>query len=97
MTAPANPTAAEFLVAFPEFTGAQTALIDAKISHAAQRTDWETWGDLWTLGVMTRAADLLAKSPGGRPMQIDKQTSETQYATDLRTMTRRVSSGYRYL
>jgi len=91
----AIPTPAEFLVAFPEFTGAAETLIQSKLDQAVQRTDAEVWGELFTQGVLYRAADLLAKSPTGRAMKISDNGGKTLYWDDLQTMKKRVASGFR--
>lgn len=89
------PTVAEFLVAFPEFTGAPEPLIQAKLDMAVLRTSDTVWGALYAVGVMTRTADLLAKSPHGRKMRMVEKDGTTAYTEDLRTMVRRVAIGGR--
>lgn len=89
------PSSADFLVQFPEFEGAPTALVSAKLADAAGRTDEEVWGGLWSQGVMYRAADLLAKSPHGRKMMLVSNNGKSIYHEDLQAMIRRVTSGFR--
>ena len=86
------PTPAEFVARFPEFTGAPTDLVQAKIDDAVQRTDAGVWGDLWLQGVVYRTADLLAKSPFGRTMKMVAD-GRSVYWDDLQTMVRRVAAG----
>ena len=90
----AVPTAAEFLVQFPEFLGAPEALVDAKLAFAGERTDAAVWGTLHTQGVMQRAADLLAKSPFAREMRLVVD-GKSVYEDDLKAMIRRVAVGVR--
>jgi hypothetical protein len=89
------PTVADFKAAFPEFKNAPEDLVQSRINFAVQRTDAERWGDLYAQGVMFRTADLMAKSPFGRPMQLVDKDGETDYSRDLKTMVRRVACGLR--
>ena len=89
------PTPAAFLVQFPEFTGADTVLISAKIADAVRRTDETVWGSNWVMGVMYRAAHLLAMSPMGRKMRLATDEGQSVYKQELDTLVRRVSSGFR--
>lgn len=89
------PTPAEFIAEFPEFVGAPTPLVQAKINNAVERTSTTRWGTLWRQGVMYRTADLLAKSPFGRKMKLVNKDGTTAYTADLKTMVRRVAIGGR--
>lgn len=91
------PTPAEFIAAYPEFTGASEALIQEKLDDAALRTGVVAWGDRWAMGVKLRAADLLAKSPHGRKLRLVNSDGTTAYTEDLRTLVRMVALGARVL
>lgn len=89
----AVPSVAAFKAAYPAFGNAPDALVQAKLDEAAARTNATTWGDLHTLGVSLRAADLLAKTPEGRRMRLVMNDGKSIFAEDLRTLVRRVAVG----
>lgn len=90
--------ASEFLARYPEFTKAQTiapGLIDACLTEAATLTDATVWGDKQSIGIMLRAADMLARSPFARDMKLVSKDDETVYSIRLRDLKRSVAGGYR--
>lgn len=89
----AAPTVAEFLVDYPTFTNAPTALIQSRLDQAALRTNATVWEDKYAMGVMLRAADLLAKTPEGRRMRLVQADGKSIYWDDLQTLVRLVAVG----
>lgn len=87
------PSAAAFLGVYPEFDGADEALINAKLALAAARTDARAFGSKYEAGVMLLAADLLAKSPEGRRSRLMMDESRSIYDEDLKTMRRVAALG----
>jgi len=65
------PSAAQFLVVYPEFSKCPLALVDAKLAQAARWTNELTY-DAGTEGdaVMMKAAALLAVTPDARKLQL---------------------------
>jgi hypothetical protein len=72
--------AADFLVEFPEFADAPTALIDAKLQAATYHVSQAIWGARYQQGVFVKAAHLLSMSPSGEKMRIAKGSKETLYS-----------------
>ena len=93
-TAPSN---AEFLVMYPEFAGAPTALLTGKIAQAARRTNADVYQstDLATDAVMLRAAILLLRSPQGRKMRADTPEQFVVWEYELREAQRSATLGIR--
>ncbi len=67
------PSSAAFLVRFPEFTGAPTALVDAVLADAAARIRSKVFNSaaLVEQAVMLQAAVLLLLHPDARQMRLD--------------------------
>lgn len=91
----AVPSVAAFKAAYPAFGNAPDALVQAKLDEAALRTSTAAWGtgDLHTMGVSLRAADLLAKTPEGRRMRLVQNDGKSIFHDDLRALVRRVAMG----
>ena len=89
----ATPTVAEFKAEYPTFANAPDALVQSRLDQAAARTNATVWGEQYAMGVMLRAADLLAKTPEGRRMRLVQNDGKSIYHEDLRTLVRRVSVG----
>jgi hypothetical protein len=88
-------TPAEFKAEFPEFNAAPDALVQAKLDDAVQLTDGAIWGALYWQGVKYAAAELLARSPFGRSMQLADNSGNTAYSADLQRLRRLVAQGFR--
>lgn len=87
------PSAADFLAQYPEFSGADEALINAKLQAAALRTSPRAWGAKYAAGVMLRCADLLAKTPDGRASRLMVDDERSIYDADLKSMMRCAALG----
>ena len=88
-----TPSVADFKNAYPAFTHAPPDLVQAKLDEAAARTSIASWGDLHTMGVSLRAADLLAKTPEGRRMRLVSADGKSIFHDDLQTLVKRVAVG----
>lgn len=92
----ATPTAATFLVQYPEFTSLGTSVIDQYLADAAQDFDSSLFtGRDATMGVMATAAHLLALSPAGRSMQLAAKDGSTVYEERAKALKRRKTMGMR--
>jgi hypothetical protein len=87
-------SAANFLVIFPEFTNAGTALIETRIAMAEEQTETEVWGDLYHQGVAWLAAHLLCLAPGAQDMRLGPE-GESLYGNQRKRLGVTVASGYR--
>lgn len=80
------PTAASFLIDYPEFAplhAAASALVDAVLARADRRITAE-----WPAGtrddmVKLQAADMLARTPMGRNAQLSEPGKPTTWGEDL--------------
>ena len=88
-------TSSEFIVLFPEFSSAPTALIESRIAWAEARTTVEIWGELREQGVGFLTAHYLALAPGGKAMGKGENAGETMYLEQRRFLEGVVSSGWR--
>lgn len=86
---------AGFKSAFPEFGQAPDATVAEKLASALRQTDSGVWGNQYEDGVFLRTADLLAKCPYGRKMQLVNKDGSTAYSADLERLERIASCGYR--
>lgn len=91
----ALPTAAEFLVRYPEFVRIPTTLIDARIADAAERVDAATWDTEYAHGVCLWAAHLLSISPSGQNARLASDKADTTYARAFAEAVVRVTCGIR--
>jgi len=88
---------ATFLVSFPEFSDAPTALVDSRLAQATARTDADVWGaERVDDGIYWLTAHLLAISPLARDMKnCCLPNGETTYLAERQRMARAVASGFR--
>jgi hypothetical protein len=86
---------ASFKSAYPEFGQAPDATVQEKLSSAQRQTDSGVWGTQYEDGVFLRTADLLAKCPFGRKMQLVNKDGTTAYSADLERLERIAACGYR--
>jgi hypothetical protein len=86
---------ASFKSAFPEFAQAPDQTVQEKLTSAIRQTDQGVWGSQYEDGVFFRTADLLAKCPYGRKMQLVNKDGSTAYSADLERLERIAASGYR--
>lgn len=101
----AVPSSAGFIAAYPEFTNAPAALVDAKVAEAAEFTAEDTYGSAAseTAAVYAQAAYLLSLLPDARAMRAadPKQGNRTgvqqanPYAERLYSMQRSATMGLR--
>lgn len=83
----AIPSTTDLRTEYPEFTNAPETLAQAKIDRALQLTDEAVYGDQFALAVLLRAADMLARSPFARQMQLVSKDGSTPYSVELDTLT----------
>ena len=86
---------ADFLVEFAEFTGAENALVDAKLAAALLRTPESIWDDLQDEGIKYLAAHMLALSPFARELKLVQDDGQTIYGKQRAELESIVSSGFR--
>lgn len=82
----AAPTAAAFLIDYPEFTlihAEDTPLVDAVLARADRRIGPEWPEDVRDDIVMLQAADMLARTPMGRNAMLSEPGAPTAYSEDL--------------
>jgi hypothetical protein len=91
------PSAASFLVNFPEFSKAPLALVNAKLAEAARRTHPLIYVDDTTAqdAVFLRAAVLLSLSPYARQMKLVDDTAAMVWSAQLYEMQRSATMGLR--
>lgn len=78
-------SSAQFLVEFPEFAAVNaqsggTALIEAKLAHAAHHVSASLWGARYDYGVYLYAAHLLSMGPMGQSARLNKFSRDTTYS-----------------
>ena len=88
---------ATFLVSYPEFAGAPTALLTAKLAQAARRTNADVYQTttLAADAVMLQAAILLLHSPQGRKMRADAPEQFVVWEYELQKAQRSATIGLR--
>lgn len=86
---------AEFLARFPEFSGGDTDLIDARMAEAYRRTPEAIWGDLRDDGASYLAAHLLALSPFAQELKLVGTDRRTLYGDERKALEGIVASGFR--
>lgn len=86
---------ADFLAEFAEFSGASTALVDAKLAAALIRTPDSIWDDLQDEGIKYLTAHLLALSPFARELKLVQDDGTTIYSKQRAELESIVSSGFR--
>lgn len=85
-------TAAEFIVLFPEFSAAPTALIESRIAWALLRTPVGIWGDYQEQGLSLLTAHFLAQHPAAKDMRKGEKPGETMYLAERQRLERIVGS-----
>ncbi len=88
-------TVESFRTEFVEFRSTPTPLVQAKLAQALLRTPVNIWGAKQDAGVSYLAAHLIAMSPGGEEMRLDKKKGTTLYQLERRRLSRTVASGFR--
>lgn len=88
-------TLAEFRAAFPEFSRASDALVNAKLTDASGTMDVTVWGDRYDQGQLYLAAHLLALAPGGQSMRLKTGEMTSVYWSRYKSLLRIVTAGYR--
>ena len=95
-------TVETFLVGFPEFRQAPSALIAKKLADAQLQVDSAIWGEKTDTGVELLTAHLLAMSPFGQNVRMTipgtrngRTEPTTTYWTFFSKMMRQVTSGFR--
>jgi hypothetical protein len=91
------PTVAAFLENYPEFAQATTALVTAKLTDAAARTNADIFQStaLATQAVMLRAAVLLLRSPYGLKMRQNNPDQAYTWEYELKALQRSATQGIR--
>lgn len=84
-----------FLTQFPEFSQADTDLIDAMLAGAATQLDAEVWGGVYDQGHAYLTAHMLACSPFGQNARMSSKDGETTYGKTFKQMQLQSCSGYR--
>jgi hypothetical protein len=90
-------TSATLLVSFPELTDAGEDLIDAKIAEAELRVgDAALWGStaIRDLGVMYKAAHLIALSPYGAMAKLVSDKGSSTYGVQYKQLVDEVGCGF---
>jgi hypothetical protein len=86
-------TAASFRLEYPEFENAGDDLVLPKLAAAAVRTDARFFGAKYDHALGLRTADLLARSPFARDMQLIAKDDTTTYSRQLTELIEEVGSG----
>ncbi len=91
------PSNSTFLAAYPEFMGADAALVTAKLTEAAARTNENVYQSaaLAQYAVMLSAAILLTRSPYGRQMRTENPDQYIVWEYELRKAQRAATIGLR--
>ncbi len=91
------PSVADFVENYPEFEGATEALVTAKLTDAAARTNAAVFQSdaLATQAVMLRAAILLLRSPYGMQMRQSNPDQVFVWEYELRNLQRSATCGLR--
>ncbi len=88
-------TLATFVETFPEFKATAddvslTPYVQSKLDAAARHVSAAVWGSQYEYAVMLKAAHMLAMSPYGEKMRLNKNSKETVYgvlfAEELRAL-----------
>ena len=94
-------TAHSFRLAFPQFQGAPTSLIEAKLAEARRRINAAVWGALEDDGVSYLTAHLLTAQPAGESARkasgggATSFNEESTYYREYVRLKRIVAQGYR--
>ena len=93
----ATPSNAEFLVSYPEFSGAPTALLTAKLAEAGARTNRAMYQteQLATYATMMSAALMLIRTPAGEKMRSESPEMFLTWEYELRKAQRASTIGVR--
>lgn len=83
----------QFIGAYPAFTDAPSALVQAALDSAAADTSEDIWGDAYAEGLMLKAADILALTPEGRALRLSSDEGLSIYHKRLLRMRRLVAVG----
>lgn len=83
----AIPSTTDLRTEYPEFSNAPEALAQAKVDRALSLTDEAVYGDQFAHAVLLRAADMLARSPFARSMQLVSKDGSTLYSLELARLT----------
>jgi hypothetical protein len=91
------PTNAAFLVAYPEFSKAPSALVTSCLARAGRRTVASVFADTDTANdaCMLKAAILLFRSPMARELKAVSDESAFGWAAELYEMQRSATMGVR--
>lgn len=93
----AQPTIAEFLVSYPEFAGAPTAFLQAKLNEAWSRTNAAIYQSptLASSATMLSTAILMLRSPYGLKMRSENPEQMLVWEYELRKAQRAATIGRR--
>jgi hypothetical protein len=93
----ATPSNAEFLVSYPEFSGASSALLTAKLAEAGSRTNRSMYQteQLATYATMLSAALLLLRTPAGMKMRTESPDMFLTWEYELKKAQRAATIGVR--
>lgn len=83
----AIPSTTDLRAEYPEFSNAPEALVQAKIDRAVVLTDEGVYDAHYGHAILLRAADMLARSPFARQMQLVSKDGSTPYSQELDTLT----------
>ncbi len=91
------PSNSDFLVRYPEFAGAPSALVTARLAEAARSTNSTVFqsAELCTDAVMLLGAILLLRSPAGRKMRTESPEQYLTWEYELRKLQRSATIGLR--
>lgn len=93
----AVPSNATFLASYPEYNGAPAALVTAKLTEAARRTNADVYqtGDLAADAVMLRAAVLLTRTSFGYKLRQANPDQVIVWEYELSKLQRSATMGLR--
>ncbi len=86
-------TVQRFQKAFPEFKGTEYQLVQQKLNHAILRLNATVFGTFLDDAVMLLTAHLLAISPMGEKVRLNKDMSDTIYNRELKQIKKEVTIG----
>lgn len=82
-------------IAYPEFTSAPDALIDAHIDSAALQVDAAVYGDKTDLAILLHACHMIASSQFGERLSLKNDATSTAYKQLFDCITRSAGSSWR--
>lgn len=90
-------TAADIKADHSEFVPVADAVVTAYIAKAVAVHDAEVWGTLLDIGVEWKTCDLLARSPFGRELRLERSEERTIYQEEWERLKNQVAHAWREL